>query len=154
MATTFHRETIMAKEQSSAPQLPGWIVDHMRKYVETNGKDGHIWNGVPTLLLTTTGRKSGKALMLPLIYGKDGDRYLIVASKGGAPEHPAWYVNLRAQPNVRLQVGAEKFAAKARTATKAERPALWKVMTKIWPAYDDYQTKTTREIPLVILERA
>lgn len=125
----------------------------MRKYVETNGKEGHIWNGVPTLLLTTTGRRSGRSLMLPLIYGKDGDRYLIVASKGGAPEHPAWYVNLHAQPNVKVQVGADKFVAKARTATKAERAALWNVMTKIWPAYNDYQAKTTREIPLVVLER-
>lgn len=140
--------------EPSARQLPDWIVDHMRKYVETNGKEGHIWNGVPTLLLTTTGRRSGKSLMLPLIYGKDGDRYLIVASKGGAPEHPAWYVNLHAQPNVKVQVGADKFAAKARTATKAERAALWNVMTKIWPAYNDYQAKTTREIPLVVLERA
>ena len=144
----------MATEPQSARQLPDWIVDHMKKYVETNGKEGHIWNGVPTLLLTTTGRRSGKSLMLPLIYGKDGDRYLIVASKGGAPEHPAWYVNLRAQPNVKVQVGSDKFAAKARTATKAERPALWKLMTKIWPSYDDYQAKTTREIPLVVLERA
>jgi deazaflavin-dependent oxidoreductase (nitroreductase family) len=153
MTKTLFLETTMATEPS-ARQLPDWIVDHMRKYVETNGKQGHIWNGVPTLLLTTTGRRSGKSLMLPLIYGKDGDRYLIVASKGGAPEHPAWYVNLHAAPNVQVQVGADKFAAKARTATKAERPDLWNVMTKTWPAYDDYQAKTTREIPLVVLERA
>jgi deazaflavin-dependent oxidoreductase (nitroreductase family) len=143
----------MAKQNEPARQLPGWIVDHMRKYVETDGKDGHIWNGVPTLLLTTTGRKSKQPLMLPLIYGKDGDRHVIVASKGGDPNHPAWYLNLVAQPKVQVQVGAAKFAANARTATAKERPALWKLMAKIWPAYDDYQKKTDREIPLVVLER-
>jgi deazaflavin-dependent oxidoreductase (nitroreductase family) len=143
----------MAKQNEPAPQLPDWIVDHMRKYVETDGKDGHIWNGVPTLLLTTTGRHSKKPKMLPLIYGKDGDRYLIVASKGGDPNHPAWYLNLVAQPQVKLQVGADKFTAKARDATAKERPALWATMTKIWPAYDDYQKKTDRQIPIVVLER-
>ena len=135
-------------------QLPDWIREHLRKYQETNGAEGHLWNGVPCLLLTTTGSKSGRALTLPLIYGRDGDRYLIVASRGGAPDHPAWYKNLAAQPAVRLQVGAEKFAARARAASGTERARLWKVMTAIWPAYDEYQAKTTREIPVVVLERA
>jgi deazaflavin-dependent oxidoreductase (nitroreductase family) len=135
-------------------QLPDWIRDHLRKYQETNGAEGHLWNGVPCLLLTTTGSRSGRQLTLPLIYGRDGDRYLIVASRGGAPDHPAWYKNLAAQPAVRLQVGPEKFAARARTATGAERARLWKSMTQIWPAYDEYQAKTTREIPVVVLERA
>jgi len=144
----------MAKQSERARQLPDWIVDHMRKYVETDGKEGHIWNGVPTLLLTTTGRHSKRAQMLPLIYGKDGDRYLIVASKGGDPNHPAWYLNLVAQPQVNLQVGADKFAAKARDATANERPALWDLMAKIWPPYNDYQKKTERQIPVVVLERA
>jgi len=144
----------MAKQSERARQLPDWIVDHMRKYVETDGKEGHIWNGVPTLLLTTTGRHSKRAQMLPLIYGKDGDRYLIVASKGGDPNHPAWYLNLVAQPQVNVQVGADKFAAKARDATANERPALWDLMAKIWPPYNDYQKKTERQIPVVVLERA
>ena len=144
----------MAKQSEPARQLPDWIVDHMRKYVETDGKEGHIWNGVPTLLLTTTGRHSKRAQMLPLIYGKDGDRYLIVASKGGDPNHPAWYLNLVAQPQVNVQVGADKFAAKARDATANERPALWDLMAKIWPPYNDYQKKTERQIPVVVLERA
>ena len=144
----------MAEKNEPARQLPDWIVDHMRKYVETDGKEGHIWNGVPTLLLTTTGRRSKRAQMLPLIYGKDGDRYVIVASKGGDPNHPAWYLNLVAQPQVNVQVGADKFAAKARDATANERPALWDLMAKIWPPYNDYQKKTERQIPIVVLERA
>jgi deazaflavin-dependent oxidoreductase (nitroreductase family) len=135
------------------PQLPAWIAEHMKKYLATNGADGHIWNGVPTLLLTTTGRKSGATRTLPLIYGRDGDRYLIVASRGGAPDHPGWYKNLVAQPKVKLQVAADKFAAHASTAKGAERGRLWQTMTKIWPAYDDYQKKTSREIPVVILTK-
>ena len=140
---------------ANEPQaLPAWIAEHLKKYQATNGADGHIWNGVPTLLLTTTGRKSKQPIVLPLIYGKDGDRYLIVASRGGAPDHPGWYKNLVAQPAVKLQVAADKFAARASTAKGAERARLWAAMTKIWPAYDEYQSKTTREIPVVILERA
>jgi deazaflavin-dependent oxidoreductase (nitroreductase family) len=133
-------------------ELPGWIADHLRRYQETNGADGHLWNGVPCLLLTTTGRKSGRSLTLPLIYGRDGERVVIVASRGGAPDHPAWYENLVAQPRVGLQIAADKFAATARTATGEERARLWHTMTQIWPAYDEYQAKTTREIPVVVLE--
>ena len=134
-------------------ELPSWIAEHLRKYLATNGADGHLWNGVPTLLLTTTGRKTGAALTLPLIYGKDGERCVIVASRGGAPDHPGWYKNLVAQPAVRVQVAADKFAARARTATGDERKRLWQAMTKIWPAYDEYQGKTSRQIPVVVLER-
>lgn len=137
-----------------ARELPGWITDHLQRYLESNGADGHIWNGVPCLLITTTGRKSKQPLQIPLIYGKDGDHYLIVASRGGDANHPAWYLNLKADPNVQLQVGADKFAARARTATAVEKQRLWPVMTKIWPAYDDYQAKTDRDIPVVVLERA
>lgn len=133
---------------------PGWQQEHARRYIESGGKDGHIWEGVPTLLLTTTGRRSGQPRTTPLIYGRDGDRYLVVASRGGAPQHPAWYDNLTARPDVRVQVMAERFAARARTASKAEKPALWKTMAAIWPAYGDYQARTAREIPVVIIERA
>jgi deazaflavin-dependent oxidoreductase (nitroreductase family) len=136
------------------PALPGWIADHLKRYLATNGADGHLWNGVPTLLLTTTGRKSGEARTLPLIYGRDGERYVIVASRGGAPDHPGWYKNLVASPVVGLQVAADKFRARAATAKGADRARLWKAMTKIWPAYDEYQAKTKREIPVVTLERA
>lgn len=134
-------------------ELPQWIADHLKQYLETDGREGHIWNGVPTLLLTTTGAKSGKQLQLPLIYGKDGDNYLVVASKGGAPEHPAWYHNLDANPDVAVQVEADKFKAKARTATAEEKPRLWETMAKIFPNYIEYQQKTTRDIPVVVLER-
>jgi deazaflavin-dependent oxidoreductase (nitroreductase family) len=135
-------------------ELPSWIADHLRRYQATDGADGHLWNGVPCLLLTTTGRKSGAALTLPLIYGRDGERVVVVASRGGAPDHPAWYENLAAQPRVRVQVAADKFAATARTAKGEERARLWSLMAKIWPAYDEYQAKTTREIPVVVLERS
>ena len=138
---------------NSRPELPDWIADHVKKYLETNGTDGHIWRGVPTLLLTTTGRRSGESLLLPLIYGQDGANYLVVASKGGAPVHPGWYQNLVANPEVEVQVGAEKFKAHARTATAAEKPALWEKMAAIWPAYNEYQQRTPRAIPIVILER-
>ena len=127
--------------------------EHVNRYVETNGEEGHDWQGTTTLLLTTTGRRSGKKHTTPLIYQRHGDDYLIVASKGGAHEPPAWYLNLQAQPEVDVQVKGEKFRARARTAATAEKPKLWSIMTKAWPAYDDYQTKTTREIPVVVLER-
>ena len=143
----------MADQSETERPLPDWMADHMRKYLETDGEDGHIWNGVPTLLLTTTGRRSGSSRTLPLIYGKNGDDYLLVASRGGAPSHPGWYLNLEAQPEVEVQVAADRFRARARTAGAEEKPALWKSMTEIWPAYDDYQAKATRDIPVVILER-
>jgi deazaflavin-dependent oxidoreductase (nitroreductase family) len=138
---------------SEQRKLPDWMTDHIRRYQETDGADGHIWRGVPTLLLTTTGRVSGKPQLLPLIYGKDGDDYVVVASKGGAPEHPHWYRNLVENPAVAVQIATDKFSARARTATDQERPRMWKMMSTIWPQYDDYQQQTTREIPLVVLER-
>ena len=140
--------------QGSAGSRPaGWQAAHMRRYLETNGEDGHIWEGVPTLLLTTTGRKSGKDYTTPLIYGEHDGRYLVVASRGGAPEHPQWYRNLVADPQVDVQIRAERFHARARAASAEEKPALWKLMAGIWPAYNEYQTRTNREIPVVILER-
>jgi deazaflavin-dependent oxidoreductase (nitroreductase family) len=128
--------------------------EHVRRYRETGGEVGHIWNGVPALLLTTTGRRSGEERTTPLIYGQDGDAYVVVASKGGHPHDPAWYLNLSADPAVEVQVGPERFAARARTADAEERRRLWPLMTSIWPAYDDYQAKTEREIPVVVLDRA
>jgi len=130
-----------------------WIEDHLNRYLETNGEDGHIFSGVPTLLLTTMGRKTGQPYTTPLIYGQDGDRYLLVASRGGAPTNPGWYRNLVIQPDVEIQVKADRFSVRARTATPEEKGPLWELMAKIWPNYDEYKTKTAREIPLVILER-
>lgn len=132
----------------------GWVAKHVRRYVETDGRSGHRWSGVHTLLLITRGRKSGKLRRTALIYGRDGSRHLVVASRGGAEKHPAWYLNLAENPDVQLQVGPEEFPARARTATPQEKPRLWRVMASIWPEYDRYQTRTTRDIPVVILERS
>jgi deazaflavin-dependent oxidoreductase (nitroreductase family) len=143
----------MAEREETLDSPVGWVAEHTRRYVESDGADGHLWRGVPTLLLTTTGRRSGKPRRTALIYGRDGDRYLVVASRGGAREHPLWYTNLVEQPVVELQVGSERFRALARTATPEEKPRLWRLMAEIWPAYDEYQTKTERDIPVVILER-
>lgn len=127
--------------------------EHVKRYLETDGEEGHDWrNGSPVLLLTTNGRRSGEQRIAPLIYGRHGDDYLIVASRGGAPKPPAWYLNLRDDPTVGVQVKADRFTARARTATAEERPELWRTMTEIWPDYDTYQTKTDREIPVVVLE--
>lgn len=133
----------------------GWVRDHIQQYVESDGEKGHKWRGIPTLLLTTRGRKSGKLRRTALIYGQADGNYLIVASKGGADDHPLWYLNLTANPAVAIQVGAEKFTGRARTANAAEKPRLWQIMSKIFPTYDAYQVragKVGREIPLVIIE--
>ena len=128
--------------------------EHTRKYRETGGKVGHEWRGTQTLLLTTTGRKSGTPRELPLIYAPWNGAYLIVASKGGADLPPAWFLNLEADPQVEVQVKDDRFPAKARIATSEEKAEMWPAMTKEWPAYDDYQKKTERQIPVVVLERA
>jgi deazaflavin-dependent oxidoreductase (nitroreductase family) len=126
---------------------------HVDRYVDTDGAEGHEWQGTTTLILTTTGRRSGDERSTPLIYQRHGDDYLVVASKGGSPEPPAWYLNLQAHPEVRVQVKGDRFAARARTARSDEKPELWQTMTAVWPAYDEYQRKTDREIPVVVLER-
>jgi proline iminopeptidase len=128
--------------------------EHVRRYRETGGKVGHDWKeGSTVLLLTTTGRKTGQKHTNPLIYAKDGDVYVVVASKGGAPEHPGWYLNLEKTPLVELQVMAEVFPARARTATGEERTRLWRKANEVWRHYDEYATRTKREIPVVALER-
>ena len=127
--------------------------EHVDRYRETDGKEGHDWQGTQTLLLTTRGRKSGEERTTPLIYGESDGDYLVVASKGGTPEHPAWYLNLRENPTVEVQVWGDRFRARARDATPDEKPAMWEQMVGRWPAYDDYQRKTDREIPVVVLER-
>jgi deazaflavin-dependent oxidoreductase (nitroreductase family) len=129
--------------------------EHVRRYRETGGEVGHLWReGSTILLLTTTGRKTGEKRTAPLIYAKDGDRYVIVASKGGAPEHPGWYQNIEKTPEVELQVKDEVFRAQARTAQGEERERLWRKANEVWPHYDEYAKKTGREIPVVVLERA
>jgi deazaflavin-dependent oxidoreductase (nitroreductase family) len=128
--------------------------EHVRAYLETDGEYGHDWrNGSSTLLLTTIGRRSGTERISPLIYGRAGDDYLVVASNGGSPAPPSWYENLKAQPEVGVQVLGERFRARARDAGPEERPSMWREMTSHWPDYDAYQERTDREIPVVVLER-
>ena len=143
----------MAEQQAPGNRAPGWQAEHAQRYLATNGADGHDWEGFPTLLLTTTGNRTGQPHTTPLIYGQDGDRYLVVGSRGGAPTHPQWYRNLLAQPSVEVQVKADRFRARARPANATEKPALWAKMVGVYPPYAEYQTRTTREIPVVILER-
>lgn len=125
--------------------------DHIRAYRETGGEVGYIWNGAPTLLLTATGRRSGEKRTSALIFGRDADDYLIVASMGGAPNHPLWYLNLQANPQATIQVKAETLAVVARTASAGEKARLWKIVTDVWPNYDVYQSRTDRDIPVVVL---
>jgi deazaflavin-dependent oxidoreductase (nitroreductase family) len=127
--------------------------EHVRAYRETNGEQGYHWRGTTILLLTTTGRASGEERTTPLIYRDDDDRWVVVASKGGAPDHPDWYKNLTANTEATIQVKSERIPVRARTAQDAERARLWEAMAEVWPAYRDYQRRTDREIPVVVLER-
>ena len=139
-----------------------WASEHIKRYRETGGADGHIWKGhdgtgnFPCLLLTTTGRNSDVARTTPLIYGRDGDDLVIIASQAGRPNHPAWFFNLERTPEVEVQLEADQFAATARIAAPDDRERLWKMMARIFPPYDDYRVKAaaTREIPVVVLSRA
>ena len=127
--------------------------EHVRVYRETGGERGYRWRGATVLLLTTTGRRSGEPRTTPLIHVVEGNRWVVIASKGGAPEHPSWYKNLVAEPDAAIQVKADEVPVRARTAEGEERARLWAAMTEQWPGYDDYQRKTAREIPVVVLER-
>jgi deazaflavin-dependent oxidoreductase (nitroreductase family) len=148
-------------EAKLAPNLPEWMVEHTNLYLKSGGTEGHVFRrtppgypemDVPSLLLTTTGRKSGEKFIFPLFYGETGNSYIIVASKGGAPEHPGWYKNLVANPEVEVQVGTKKLKARARTVSGAERAQLWEKALKFWPPYADYEKKTERQIPVVVLD--
>ena len=137
---------------SEAESLSG--AAHVRRYRETDGEVGHIWRrGSKVLLLTTKGRNTGEPRTTPLIYEQAGDDYVIVASNGGAQKHPGWYRNVSKEPQVEVQVKGEVFPARARTATGEERERLWQLAVQQWPNYDQYQTRTEREIPVVVLER-
>jgi deazaflavin-dependent oxidoreductase (nitroreductase family) len=128
--------------------------EHVDRYRATDGEEGYSWQrGTTILLLTTRGRKSGVERTTPLIFERHGDDYLIVASRGGTDEPPGWYVNLRAEPDVQVQVRGDVFSAHARDATPDEKPEMWRKMAAVWPDYDQYQKKTARNIPVVVLER-
>ena len=127
--------------------------EHVDRYVATDGEEGHDWQGATALILWTMGRRSGEAKPTPLIYQPFGDDLLVVASDGGNDSHPAWYLNLDQNADTEVQVRADRFRTRARTATPDERPEMWRTMTAVWPDYDEYQKKTDREIPVVVLER-
>lgn len=139
-------------------QIP-WIAEHIKLY-ETDPEKARMWDSgplggpglLPTLLLTTRGRKSGEPRALPLIYGETGSSYVVIASKGGMPNHPLWFRNLEATPECQLQVGAKALSARARIADGDERERLWAMMVELYPPYTDYQKNTERTIPVVVLD--
>jgi deazaflavin-dependent oxidoreductase (nitroreductase family) len=149
---SFKEERDMAEYKKPDVSLYG--KEHIEQYEATNGEVGYLWNGAPCLVLTTTGAKTGKERKYALICNFDGDTAVVVASYAGAAEHPQWYRNLVAHPQVRVQVKGDKYDAAARTAEGDERERLWKLMTEVWPNYDEYVKRTTRVIPVVVLERA
>ncbi|MDQ8044848.1 MAG: nitroreductase family deazaflavin-dependent oxidoreductase [Solirubrobacteraceae bacterium] len=127
---------------------------HVQRYLDTDGEDGYHWrNGTTILLLFTKGRKTGEERTNALIFQPAGDAFTVIASKGGAPEPPAWFLNLEADPDIEIQVKGDRFPVHARVATPEEKPAMWAKMVEAWPDYDAYQQKTDREIPVVVLER-
>ena len=125
--------------------------EHVRQYEATGGTVGHDWNGTSVLVLHTIGRKSGETRKAPLIYGRDGADYVVVASKAGAPDNPGWYKNLLAHPDVAIQVRGDVIPVTARTGTAADKKRVWPIMTAQWPGYDEYQAGTPRDIPVVLL---
>ena len=141
----------MTEPEYHQPDLSLTGEEHIRRYRETNGEVGYLWSGVPALLLTTTGRKTREPRTSALIFGSDGDDYLVVASIGGAARHPGWYFNLLANPRAEIQVRDQHLRVTARTASDDEKPRLWTIMTDIWPNYDVYQERTDRIIPVVVL---
>lgn len=144
-----------------AGKTPAWITEHLRIYRESGGAEGHLFDStvagglglVTSLLLITIGRRSGKKHTSPLFYSAAGEAYVVAGSKGGADTQPGWYLNLRANPIVEVQVAREHFIARARVATGKEREQLWEQMVQLYPPYREYQKKTKREIPVVVLEK-
>ena len=144
----------MPNEAASAQDSPiSWVNEHARRYVQTGGKDGHILQGLPTLLLTTVGRRSGRRRRTGATYGRRDRALVVVASAGGAPQHPQWYLNLLVNPEVEVQVGAEVFTARARVTKGVEQEELWQMMCAMSPLFAELQQRTSREFPIVVLER-
>lgn len=145
----------MSESNYTQPDLLLLGDDHIRAYRDSGGEVGYLWNGVPTLLLTSTGRRTGQKRTSPLIFARDGSGdsadYLVVASLAGAPKHPQWYLNLRANPDAEIQVKDQMLAVVAHTASADEKPRLWQIVTEVWPNYDVYQSRTDRDIPVVVL---
>jgi F420H(2)-dependent quinone reductase len=128
------------------------IAEHVERYLATDGEDGGVWMGAPCIILSTTGARSGKLRRTPLIRVRNGDSYLVVASMGGAPQHPQWFHNVVAHPEVTIQDLAEVHELRARVADATEKASLWPLAAAVWPDYDQYQADTDRDIPLVICE--
>jgi deazaflavin-dependent oxidoreductase (nitroreductase family) len=137
---------------------PDWVEKHIEEY-RKNPEEGHMWDSsvvggpgkVPCLLLTTVGRKSGKHRTTPLIYSFQDGGYCIIASKGGAPDHPSWYLNIQDEPMVQIQVSTREMKAKAEEVQGEKRKRLWEAMVEVWPDYENYQKKTERKIPVILL---
>ncbi|MEQ8492822.1 MAG: nitroreductase family deazaflavin-dependent oxidoreductase [Gammaproteobacteria bacterium] len=148
-------------DEIEAGKVPDWIQAHLAQYLESGGREGHYFDAgqvggsglVPSLLLTTVGRRSGRRVTMPLFYGTTAQGYVVIASKGGAATQPAWYHNLCAAPEVEVQVGTERHTLRARIAEGEERSRLWQQMAQVYPPYEDYQARTERTIPVVVLER-
>lgn len=160
MAERFDLDKLVADLDTG--KQPQWIIDHMRVYLQSGGKEGHMFDAsfatpgmkhLPTLLLTTVGRKTGKKRMTPLIYGGHGGHHIIIGSKGGSETHTGWYFNLLDNPAAEIQVGTEHYKVRARVAQGDERAKIWQHMLTVFPTFGDYQTKTEREIPVVVLEK-
>jgi deazaflavin-dependent oxidoreductase (nitroreductase family) len=139
---------------TGSPDLSLLGKEHVRVYQETNGEQGYLWNGAPILLLTTKGRLSGEPRTIAIIFSRWGDSYVIMGSKGGSPTHPKWYLNILEDPQVKVQVKGDVFDAKARTAQSPEREKIWAEALKTWPRYEEYQSRTERQIPVVVIDRA
>jgi F420H(2)-dependent quinone reductase len=144
----------MALQGTYAPSPAEWVAEQVRQYEASGGAEGNTMRGVPVIILWTRGRKSGSVRKTPLMRVHDGDRYAVVASMGGAPEHPQWYANITADPHVSVQDGPEVRDFVAREVTGEEKADWWANATAVWPDYDAYQEKTDREIPLLVLEPA
>ena len=127
--------------------------EHLELYLATNGEEGFHLRGAPVLILTTIGRRTGAERPTPLMFGEDGENFVVVASLAGATDHPYWYLNLEAHPEAQVQVKAARYAVRARTAEGAERQRLWQLMTGVYSTYEEYQQRTERQIPVVVLER-
>ncbi|MGH9077241.1 MAG: nitroreductase family deazaflavin-dependent oxidoreductase [Acidimicrobiales bacterium] len=141
----------MAPDEVALDSASDWVAEHTRRYVDSGGLEATELQGAPCLVLTTRGRRSGRLRRNALIYARDGDDYVVVASKGGDDHHPMWYLNLIESPTVTVQVGPQVFTAHAATVKPDEKARLWPAVTAVWPAYDEYQANTSRDIPVVAL---
>jgi F420H(2)-dependent quinone reductase len=144
-----------AYDPDNVRQSPsGWVAEQAQAYEASGGTQSTDMNGAPCLLLDYQGRRSGDWHRTVLIYGRDGDDYLIVASKGGADDHPLWYLSIEANAEVHLRVGTERFAARAETLPAQEKDRVWPHLVEVFPPYEEYRHKTSRDIPVVRLTRA